>query len=186
MRPITVQNGKIYLLAGFSLKIMLRVEYSATLLPNGTIVYMGGKDPKDSPGKSVADGFRVDTTNYNWYEPIVSGESPTIKRFDHTANIIGRYMVIAFGSGTNFNFTYRNDVLLLDIGLVILQIIFGPLILILMLLYHLNHESSSPQPSSTQYNNNWCISYKILTTFPIPGNGENVKSDSSRASESSY
>ncbi|PKY38729.1 hypothetical protein RhiirA4_516554 [Rhizophagus irregularis] len=204
IRPITDYSGKIYLLAGLSFTTlqgvtrdeggmfifdtinsncvlkdvidgMSRVEYSATLLPNGTIVYMGGRDPRDSPGKSVADGFRVvhlyntndntwksqntfgdpipngdngissvlgldgfriivfggdntdnkmlyvlDTTTFNWYEPYVTGKGPTMKRFDHTANVIGRYMVIAFGSGPGLNFNYRkngeSDVLLLDIG----------------------------------------------------------------------
>ncbi|PKY25902.1 hypothetical protein RhiirB3_441028 [Rhizophagus irregularis] len=204
MRPITDYNGKIYLLAGFpfttiqdvtrnqggmfifdtielscvlkdAIDGMLRVEYSATLLPNGIIVYMGGKDPKGPDGKPVADGFRIvylyntidntwkpqptfgdstpngdngissvlgldgfriivfgghnidnkmlyvlDTTTFNWYEPNVSGKGPTLKRRDHTANVIGRYMVIAFGSDPNLKFDYKqngeNDVLLLDIG----------------------------------------------------------------------
>ncbi|PKY25903.1 hypothetical protein RhiirB3_472745 [Rhizophagus irregularis] len=199
MRPITDYSGKIFLLAGFpfttlqgvtrnqggmiifdttNLSCVLkdtaisRVEYSATLLPNGIIVYMGGKEPAGKPatdgfrvvylyntndntwkpqptfGDSIPngdngissvlglDGFRIivfggddidnkmlyvlDTTNFNWYEPNVSGKGPTIKRFDHTANVIGRYMVIAFGSGFGLNFNYRkngeSDVLLLDIG----------------------------------------------------------------------
>ncbi|RGB41802.1 hypothetical protein C1646_684863 [Rhizophagus diaphanus] len=58
---------------------MSRVEYSATLLPNGTIVYMGGKDPKDSPGKSVADGFRVvrlyNTIDNTWKSQNTFGDS---------------------------------------------------------------------------------------------------------------
>ncbi|CAB4408637.1 unnamed protein product [Rhizophagus irregularis] len=199
MRPITDYSGKIFLLAGFSFTTLQgvtrnqggmiifdttnlscvlkdtaisRVEYSATLLPNGIIVYMGGKEPAGKPatdgfrvvylyntndntwkpqptfGDSIPngdngissvlglDGFRIivfggddidnkmlyvlDTTNFNWYEPNVSGKGPTIKRFDHTANVIGRYMVIAFGSGPGLNFNYRkngeSDVLLLDIG----------------------------------------------------------------------
>ncbi|CAB5361588.1 unnamed protein product [Rhizophagus irregularis] len=45
---------------------------------------------------------------------------PSMKRSGHTANVIGKYMVIAFGSGPNFNFEYKEkgeaDVLLLDIS----------------------------------------------------------------------
>ncbi|GES81373.1 hypothetical protein GLOIN_2v1847904 [Rhizophagus clarus] len=148
-----------------------RLEYSATLLPNGIIVYMGGKTsdgradtdnfrivylynttdntwkPQPTTGDIPAgdhgtssvlglDGFRIivfgglnsgnkllyvlDTRTFNWYEPNVSGKNPTIKRFDHSANVIGKYMVIAFGSGSDLDFSYRSnsesDVLLLDIG----------------------------------------------------------------------
>ncbi|PKC59466.1 hypothetical protein RhiirA1_492927 [Rhizophagus irregularis] len=64
--------------------------------------------------------YVLDTTTFNWYEPNVPGKGHTMKRFDHTANVIGRYMVIAFGSGPVLNFNYRkngeSDVLLLDIG----------------------------------------------------------------------
>ncbi|CAB5202921.1 uncharacterized protein OCT59_030105 [Rhizophagus irregularis] len=294
MKPITDRNGKIYLLAGFSFTTlqnvkrnggmfifdtinlscvldydiftsMLRVEYSATLLPNGKIVYMGGKG---SDGTLITDGFRVvylyntnnsnwerqstagsipngdngissvlgldgfriivfgggdidnkmlyvlDTTNSNWYEPNVSGKGPIMKRLEHTANVIGKYMVITFGSGTNFNFTYRNigesDVLLLDIGnssnyiwtdyfdpdaaippqqlpqqqynnknniRIIIGVVFGVLGMIcitsLSIFFFIKRRKKSLNE----------------TTFPIPDNGENVKSDleiSSRASGSSY
>jgi N-acetylneuraminic acid mutarotase len=175
MKPITDYNGKIYLLTGFKFTTfqgtthdkgiiifdtissnfvvqdagISRVEYSATLLPNGTIVYMGGVDadgsinadnfryvnlyntidnhwtseltygdhiPSGDHGVSsvlALDGYRIivfggsnsnnkhlyvlDTTNFNWYEPKVSGKVPTLKRFGHSANVIGKYMVIAFG-----------------------------------------------------------------------------------------
>jgi hypothetical protein len=176
MKPITDYNGKIYLLTGFTFTtvqgvtrnqggmivfdtvnlscivkdaIISRLEYSATLLPNGIIVYMGGKEidgrpntdnfrvvylynttdgswkaqptvgdriPSGDHGVSsvlALDGYRIivfgglnsnnkplyvlDTTNFNWYEPNVSGKDPTLKRFDHSANVIGKYMVIAFG-----------------------------------------------------------------------------------------
>ncbi|CAB4408640.1 unnamed protein product [Rhizophagus irregularis] len=254
MKPITDYNGKIYLLAGFSFTTpqnrnggmfifdttnsscvlkydrfitnMLRVEYSATLLPNGTIVYMGGKG---SDGKPIVDGFRMvylyntidndwksqntsgdhipndaygissvlgldgfriivfdvdvdidnkmlyvlDTTNFTWYEPNVSGTKPTKKRFDHTANVIGRYMVIAFGSGvgsgTNFNFTYRNisesDVLLLDIGdpsNYVWTTYFDPDAV-------MPSQSSPPQASSTQYNNKNKIRIIIGVVFGVLG-----------------
>ncbi|CAB4382503.1 unnamed protein product [Rhizophagus irregularis] len=62
----------------------------------------------------------VNTTNFNWYEPNNSETQPSMKRSGHTANVIGKYMVIAFGSGPNFNFEYKEkgeaDVLLLDIS----------------------------------------------------------------------
>ncbi|CAG8485274.1 15367_t:CDS:2, partial [Rhizophagus irregularis] len=253
MKPITDRNGKIYLLAGFNFTTlqnakrnggmfifdtinsscvlnyhdiytrMLRVEYSATLLLNDIIVYMGGKGsdgtnftdgfstvylyytnnstwaskpttgsiPKGDNGISSVlglDGFRIivfcgvdidnkmlyvlDTTNYNWSEPNVSGKGPIMKRFDHTANVIGKYMVIAFGSGPGLDFNYReegeSDVLLLDIVFGVLGMI---CITSLSIFFFIKRRKKSLNE----------------TTFPIPDNGENVKSDleiSSRASGS--
>jgi hypothetical protein len=177
MKPITDYNGKIHLLTGFTFTtvqgvtrnqggmivfdtvnlscivkdaIISRLEYSATLLPNGIIVYMGGveadgrpntdnfrvvylynttdgswkaqptfgdKIPSGDHGVSsvlALDGYRIiifggilnndqfllfvlDTRSFTWYEPDVSGKKPLLKRFDHSANVIGKYMVIAFG-----------------------------------------------------------------------------------------
>ncbi|CAB5202915.1 unnamed protein product [Rhizophagus irregularis] len=167
MRPITDYSGKIFLLAGFPFTTLQdtaisRVEYSATLLPNGIIVYMGGKEPAGKPatdgfrvvylyntndntwkpqptfGDSIPngdngissvlglDGFRIivfggddidnkmlyvlDTTNFNWYEPNVSGKGPTIKRFDSYCQCSG------FGLNFNYRKNGESDVLLLDIG----------------------------------------------------------------------
>ncbi|CAB4484221.1 unnamed protein product [Rhizophagus irregularis] len=133
MRPITDYSGKIFLLAGFpfttlqgvtrnqggmiifdttNLSCVLkdtaisRVEYSATLLPNGIIVYMGGKEPA---GKPATDGFRVvylyNTNDNTWKPQPTFGDS--IPNGDN-------------GSGFGLNFNYRkngeSDVLLLDIG----------------------------------------------------------------------
>ncbi|PKB94749.1 hypothetical protein RhiirA5_477669 [Rhizophagus irregularis] len=64
--------------------------------------------------------YVLNTTNFNWYEPNNSGTQPSMKCSGHTANVIGKYMVIAFGSGPNFNFEYKEkgeaDVLLLDVS----------------------------------------------------------------------
>ncbi|PKY63500.1 hypothetical protein RhiirA4_492652, partial [Rhizophagus irregularis] len=104
MKPITYYNGKIYLLADFPfitlqnvirnggmfifdtinsscvlndiIDGMSRVEYSATLLPNGIIVYMGGKSPAGNP----VDGFRVvylyNTNNNTWKRQSTTGSIP--------------------------------------------------------------------------------------------------------------
>ncbi|CAB5361594.1 unnamed protein product [Rhizophagus irregularis] len=142
--------------------------------------------------------YVLDTTNYNWSEPNVSGKGPIMKRFDHTANVIGKYMVIAFGSGPGLDFNYReegeSDVLLLDIG--------DPSNYTWTTYF--DSDAAIPPPrQQQQYNNknNTRIIIGVVfgvldvkkslneTTFPIPDNGENVKSDleiSSRASGSSY
>ncbi|CAB4484217.1 unnamed protein product [Rhizophagus irregularis] len=252
MKPITDRNGKIYLLAGFNFTTlqnakrnggmfifdtinsscvlnyhdiytrMLRVEYSATLLLNDIIVYMGGKG---SDGTNFTDGFSTVylyyTNNSTWASKPTTGsipkgdngKGPIMKRFDHTGNVIGKYMVIAFGSGPGLDFNYReegeSDVLLLDIG--------DPSNYTWTTYF--DSDAAIPLPRQQQQYNNKnntriiigvvfgvlgmiCITSLSIfffikrrkkslneTTFPIPDNGENVKSDleiSSRASGSSY
>ncbi|EXX67933.1 hypothetical protein RirG_109740 [Rhizophagus irregularis DAOM 197198w] len=137
IRPITDYSGKIYLLAGLSFTTlqgvtrdeggmfifdtinsncvlkdvidgMSRVEYSATLLPNGTIVYMGGRDPRDSPGKSVADGFRVvhlyNTNDNTWKSQNTFGDS--IPNGDNgISSVLGLdgFRIIVFGGDNTDN-----------------------------------------------------------------------------------
>ncbi|CAB4382501.1 unnamed protein product [Rhizophagus irregularis] len=131
MRPITDYNGKIYLLAGFpfttiqdvtrnqggmfifdtielscvlkdAIDGMLRVEYSATLLPNGIIVYMGGKDPKGPDGKPVADGFRIvylyNTIDNTWKPQPTFGDS-TPNGDNGISSVLGLdgFRIIVFG-----------------------------------------------------------------------------------------
>ncbi|GBC53214.2 hypothetical protein GLOIN_2v1718651 [Rhizophagus irregularis DAOM 181602=DAOM 197198] len=159
IRPITDYSGKIYLLAGLSFTTlqgvtrdeggmfifdtinsncvlkdvidgMSRVEYSATLLPNGTIVYMGGRDPRDSPGKSVADGFRVvhlyNTNDNTWKSQNTFGDS--IPNGDNgISSVLGLdgFRIIVFGGDNTDNkmlyvldtTTFNYDVLLLDIDI---------------------------------------------------------------------
>ncbi|CAB5202919.1 hypothetical protein RhiirA1_469398 [Rhizophagus irregularis] len=121
MRPITAYNGKIYLLAGFpftTLKISIPNGdngISSVLGLDGFRMIVFGGDNTDNKMLYV-----LNTTNFNWYEPNNSGTQPSMKCSGHTANVIGKYMVIAFGSGPNFNFEYKEkgeaDVLLLDVS----------------------------------------------------------------------
>ncbi len=39
----------------------------------------------------------LDLTSYEWYTPKTKGKGPVFKRGEHTANVIGKYMVIIFG-----------------------------------------------------------------------------------------
>ncbi|RIA95118.1 hypothetical protein C1645_734278 [Glomus cerebriforme] len=197
MKVITDYKGKIYLLTGFdftdqagvnrtsgmfildtiNLNCVIRdapisrLGYSATLLPNGIIVYIAGSErnynippnnfneiylydtnndkwdiklatgniPTSDAGISSVlglDGSRIivfggvadsdnflnvlDLTNYEWFVPEVRGKGPVFNRGEHTANVVGKYMVIAFGSNTISQVKYKSsgesDVLLLDIS----------------------------------------------------------------------
>ncbi|RGB33122.1 hypothetical protein C1646_669608 [Rhizophagus diaphanus] len=64
--------------------------------------------------------YVLDTTNYEWYVPEVRGKAPVFKRGEHCANVIGKYMVVTFGSNGVLQAKYRtvgeSDVLLLDIS----------------------------------------------------------------------
>ncbi len=41
--------------------------------------------------------YVLDLVNYEWYIPNISGERPD-SRIYHKANVIGKYMVISFGT----------------------------------------------------------------------------------------
>ncbi|RIA95119.1 hypothetical protein C1645_872965 [Glomus cerebriforme] len=62
----------------------------------------------------------LDLTNFEWFIPEVRGKGPVFKRSEHTANVIGKYMVIAFGLNGIDQAKYKSngesDVLLLDIS----------------------------------------------------------------------
>ncbi|EXX52534.1 uncharacterized protein OCT59_018392 [Rhizophagus irregularis] len=64
--------------------------------------------------------YVLDTTNYEWYVPQARGKGPVFKRGEHCANVIGKYMVVTFGSNGVLQSKYRSsgesDVLLLDIS----------------------------------------------------------------------
>ncbi|CAB4446277.1 unnamed protein product [Rhizophagus irregularis] len=64
--------------------------------------------------------YVLDTTNYEWYVPEVRGKGPVFKRGEHCANVIGKYMVVTFGSNGVVSSKYKDsgesDVLLLDIS----------------------------------------------------------------------
>ncbi|GBB96384.1 hypothetical protein RclHR1_02740015 [Rhizophagus clarus] len=64
--------------------------------------------------------YVLNITNYEWYVPEVRGKGPVFKRGEHCANVIGKYMVITFGSNGVTQVKYRangeSDVLLLDIS----------------------------------------------------------------------
>ncbi|GES72756.1 hypothetical protein GLOIN_2v1834755 [Rhizophagus clarus] len=67
-----------------------------------------------NPGYSDTTLYVLNLTNYNWYVPIISGTMLPKPRFQHKANVIGKYMVISFGDG--YDRTVDPDILLLDIS----------------------------------------------------------------------
>ncbi|CAB5207355.1 unnamed protein product [Rhizophagus irregularis] len=125
-----------------------RLGYGATLLPNGMIIYIGGGDrnyvpirdgfrliylydpanvewiPKVTTGKKLSDDVGFTTVlGLNGDRIIlygVRGKGPQYKRGEHCANVIGKYMVITFGSNGVLDAKYKedgeSDVLLLDIS----------------------------------------------------------------------
>ncbi|RIA98175.1 hypothetical protein C1645_750826 [Glomus cerebriforme] len=202
MKGITDYNGKIYLLTGFNfttdqgiarnngifildtIKLsctvqdapISRLDYAATLLPNGIIVYIAGQE---AGGNLIPNNFNViylydttkntdnwqamitkgnvpttsdngissvlglngdriivfgghnnnnnnnfiyvlDTTTWEWNIPNIKGKGPRFIRNDHSANVIGEYMIITFGKFGLLDFSYRengeSDVLLLNIS----------------------------------------------------------------------
>ena len=44
--------------------------------------------------------YVLDSTNFNWYIPNISGQIPKATRAWHRANLIGKYMVVTFGKYT--------------------------------------------------------------------------------------
>ncbi|CAB4446278.1 unnamed protein product [Rhizophagus irregularis] len=64
--------------------------------------------------------YVLDTTSFEWYVPKVRGKGPVFKRGEHCANVIGKYMVVTFGSNGVVSSKYKDsgesDVLLLDIS----------------------------------------------------------------------
>ncbi|RGB38827.1 hypothetical protein C1646_812384 [Rhizophagus diaphanus] len=65
------------------------------------------------PGYLDTTLYVLDLNNYNWYIPKISGKIPKARVY-HTANVIGKYMVISFGDG--YDKTVESDILLLDIS----------------------------------------------------------------------
>jgi hypothetical protein len=59
------------------------------------IIFGGAVNTYDNlaPGDSI---YVLNLNNFEWYVPKVSGKIPN-SRAQHTANVIGKYMVISFG-----------------------------------------------------------------------------------------
>ncbi|RIA95117.1 hypothetical protein C1645_734277 [Glomus cerebriforme] len=82
---------------------------------NRIIVFGGDNDNNNNL-------YVLDLKNYEWYIPKVTGQSPGFKRGEHTANVIGKYMVIAFGKYLIFFFNkiililYLNIIKILFLG----------------------------------------------------------------------
>ncbi|RIA79619.1 hypothetical protein C1645_840277 [Glomus cerebriforme] len=88
--------------AGFS--TVLGLDGQRIIIFGGVFVY---------PGYLDTTLYVLDLTNFSWYIPNVSGKIPS-PRFRHQANVIGKYMVISFGSG--YDKSIESDILLLDIS----------------------------------------------------------------------
>ncbi|EXX52535.1 uncharacterized protein OCT59_018391 [Rhizophagus irregularis] len=92
------------------------VGFTTVLGLNGDrIILYGGNNNNDDNNLYV-----LNLTNYEWFVPKVRGKGPQYKRGEHCANVIGKYMVITFGSNGVLDAKYKedgeSDVLLLDIS----------------------------------------------------------------------
>ncbi|GBB96378.1 hypothetical protein RclHR1_02740009 [Rhizophagus clarus] len=83
-------------------------------LKGDKIILFGGNNGDDT------NLHVLDITNYEWYIPEIRGKGPAFRRGEHCANVIGKYMVVTFGSNGVLQAKYRSagesDVLLLDIS----------------------------------------------------------------------
>ncbi|GBB97696.1 hypothetical protein RclHR1_03040013 [Rhizophagus clarus] len=71
------------------------------------IVYGGTADPLDSL-------YELNLINFEWRVPKTSGKMPS-SRISHKANVIGKYMVVSFGTPGNIK-SDESNILLLDIS----------------------------------------------------------------------
>jgi hypothetical protein len=69
-------------------------------LDDQRVIIFGGNDETEG-----IDNFRIanedslyvlSTSNLEWYIPKISGKIPSNRRY-HSANVIGKYMIISFG-----------------------------------------------------------------------------------------
>ncbi|CAB4446276.1 unnamed protein product [Rhizophagus irregularis] len=78
------------------------------------IILFGGVNGDDN------NLYVLNLANFEWYVPKTRGKGPVFKRGQHCANVIGKYMVLTFGSNGVTEVKYRSsgesDVLLLDIS----------------------------------------------------------------------
>ncbi|RIA89129.1 hypothetical protein C1645_825254 [Glomus cerebriforme] len=91
-----------------------RSGFSAVLgLDGQRIIIFGGRNIEDL---NINDALYVlDLTKFEWYIPKISGNIPN-SRYQHKANVIGKYMVVSFGYHSGYNNTNESDILLLDIS----------------------------------------------------------------------
>ncbi|GBC04406.1 hypothetical protein RclHR1_05670008 [Rhizophagus clarus] len=89
--------------AGFS--TVLGLDGQRIIIFGGYFIY---------PGYLDTTLYVLDLNDYNWYIPKISGNIPN-PRVYHDTNVVGKYMVISFGSGGN-RAAGENDILLLDIS----------------------------------------------------------------------
>jgi hypothetical protein len=81
-------------------------------------VYVDGGIKDDNPPIVV-----LEIKNFEWYQPTISGSIPTITRIQHTATVVGIYMIVLFGKNNKKPFDipdYKlygdSDVLFLNIS----------------------------------------------------------------------
>ncbi len=61
------------------------------------IIIFGGRVGTNKTSLQPQDSlYELDLIDYKWYIPKISGKIPG-SRYDHKANVIGKYMVISFG-----------------------------------------------------------------------------------------
>ncbi|RIA85749.1 hypothetical protein C1645_879109 [Glomus cerebriforme] len=89
-----------------------RAIFSTVLgLDGQRVIIYGGEF--NNPGYLDTTLYVLDLTNFSWYIPKISGKIPS-PRIYHKANVIGKYMVISFG--TSYDDVVDGDILLLDIS----------------------------------------------------------------------
>src|ERR1044072_795674 len=88
-------------------------------LDDQRIIIFGGDESRGTPGEGKATAPKdplcvLDTLTLGWYIPKVSGKIPSNRRY-HTANIVGKYMVISFGIYYIYFFclNYLNELLII-------------------------------------------------------------------------
>ncbi len=67
------------------------------------IIIFGGSAISTNAVASGDSLYALNLINFEWYIPKISGQIPT-SRFHHTANVIGKFMVISFGK---YNIVYN-------------------------------------------------------------------------------
>ncbi|GES82222.1 hypothetical protein GLOIN_2v1656403 [Rhizophagus clarus] len=80
-------------------------------LDGRSVIMFGGRGETDLPSSDAL--YVLDTINFNWYIPNVTGNIPR-PRFWHKANIMDNYMLVSFGCC--YKKSHESDILLLDIS----------------------------------------------------------------------
>ncbi|CAG8494019.1 16119_t:CDS:2 [Rhizophagus irregularis] len=119
-------DNRIIYMSGFNGDVLTLNQTTSGIVPSGrngfsavlgsdgqrVIIYGGAPalNQKFTPENSL---YELNVINFEWHIPKISGIIPKSRAY-HSANVIGKYMVITFGEGYD-RFT-ESDILLLDIS----------------------------------------------------------------------